>query len=165
MRRPESEQRMLAKRGNRRTEHSSSRRSKPSTSASKEACNSSVLIHQAPHYHKLVIVLHRKRQKAAQDEFLAVKGLGEADEEDDMQSWVEKQRVADVARRAEERHAARMKAQEEAAKRSRRDQEAGRGSDDDEAGANGHSLEGMKVSTHSSVCVRCISNRGLIRMA
>jgi hypothetical protein len=95
--------------------------------------------------------LHRKRQKAAQDEFLAVKGLGEADEDDDMQSWVEKQRVADVARRAEERFAAREKAQKEAAKQSRRQQD----SDDEGAGANGHSLEGLKVRTGSLMPSTC----------
>eukprot|EP00199_Chlamydomonas_sp_CCMP681_P001557 CAMPEP_0119111530 /NCGR_PEP_ID=MMETSP1180-20130426/36013_1 /TAXON_ID=3052 ORGANISM="Chlamydomonas cf sp, Strain CCMP681" /NCGR_SAMPLE_ID=MMETSP1180 /ASSEMBLY_ACC=CAM_ASM_000741 /LENGTH=830 /DNA_ID=CAMNT_0007098531 /DNA_START=73 /DNA_END=2565 /DNA_ORIENTATION=+ len=92
-----------------------------------------------------------KKRQVAQDGFLAVKGLGDAGKDDDMQNWVERQRVSDVARKAEEAAARRTAAATAAKKRAAAAAAAGADSDDEGAhgGYTAADLAGLKVK-HSA---------------
>ncbi|KAJ9531706.1 hypothetical protein QJQ45_021854 [Haematococcus lacustris] len=94
-----------------------------------------------------------KKTRAQQESFLDVKGLGEDDSVDDIQTWAERQRVEAAARRAEEAAAIRTKAHAQAA---RQRQAAGDSEEEEEGGAGAKGgytaadLAGMKVRHDAS---------------
>ncbi|KAJ9531859.1 hypothetical protein QJQ45_022027, partial [Haematococcus lacustris] len=94
-----------------------------------------------------------KKTRAQQESFLDVKGLGEDDSVDDIQTWAERQRVEAAARRAEEAAAIRAKAHAQAA---RQRQAAGDSEEEEEGGAGAKGgytaadLAGMKVRHDAS---------------